>query len=143
MRWRSGRMGAWRREYSMYTERIDNEYKDNRIKKKKPSESWDDVWTKTSRSWKEQRKKQFKSLYAKPQKEEITPMMWTKVICVKSGLEGYTIGEAYTVIGSGRCWLDPHEKVVWVTCDDYPDTKDEDYGWAFDVPMFNNYFKQY
>lgn len=72
-----------------------------------------------------------------------TPLMTTKHIYIGESNEHWTYGETYTVISSGHHWHKGWGYGTWVTCDEYPDTTDEDYGVFVDPNEFFELFRSH
>lgn len=144
MRWRNAKSGAWRREYSIETEKYGREYTSQRSTKenRRPTVSWDDVWMKGHRSWKKHRIKQYKTAYARPPQEPVSPSLpFQKVLYIGRSTESHTYGQYYTVLESSFHWIKSVGFVVWVTTNDYPDTTDTDFCYEFIPKEFITNFK--
>lgn len=50
--------------------------------------------------------------------------------------EYFTQGNQYVIIETGNHWIKEYGEVAWLTCDDYPNTKDIDFGVAVDINNF-------
>mgnify|MGYP001188988621 FL=1 len=144
MRWRNAKSGAWRREYSIETEKYGREYTSQRSTRenRRPTVSWDDVWMKEHRSWKKYRLKQYKAAYARPPQEPVSPTLpLQKVLYVGRSTESHTYGQYYTVLESSFHWIKSLGFVVWVTTNDYPNTTDTDFCYEFKPKEFITNFK--
>lgn len=50
--------------------------------------------------------------------------------------EYFTQGNQYVIIETGNHWIKEYGEVAWLTCDDYPNTKDIDFGVVVDINNF-------
>lgn len=72
-------------------------------------------------------------------KQEI-PLLNQPYIYVDQDCSSFTNGNTYKVIGTGQHWHREFGFCVWMTNDEYPDTKDEDYGTSIGIDEFSKCF---
>lgn len=68
------------------------------------------------------------------------PLPTTRIIYTGEDNECHKNGETYTVIETGNHWMKELGYVIWVTTEEYKDTRDIDYGMSCSIGYFNGNF---
>lgn len=72
--------------------------------------------------------------------ERIPMIQGKKYIYLGKNSELHTHGSTYRFIESGYHWWKELGFVIWVTTNEYPNSKDSDFGCAFPPAEFKRYF---
>lgn len=68
------------------------------------------------------------------------PFMGQPYIYKGKDTENHLNGETYHVIETGQHWIKEYGFVIWMTTEEYKDTKDIDLGHSMSVEYFNGHF---